>query len=181
MKKQALVAEEKLEATSHSFFVALQDHETNQRELISQLSDLQHKVSSLEQELLQERKASSRNEEEVKSVILATEAKLEETARTLMAKVEEHEAEKLDLHSVLEDMVSKARDFEVQLHDEKKANASLLKTAQTMDAELAESKKNASELEERVKDLEITRENLKDAMSKNNETFQKKVKLLLVR
>jgi hypothetical protein len=44
-------------------------------------------VSSLEQELLQERKASSRNEEEVKSVILATEAKLEETARTLMAKV----------------------------------------------------------------------------------------------
>ncbi len=96
-----------------------------------------------------------------------------------MAKVEEHEAEKLDLHSVLKDMVSKARDFEVQLHDEKKANASLLKTAQTMDAELAESKKNASELEERVKDLEITRENLKDAMSKNNETFQKKVKLLL--
>lgn len=179
IKKQALAAEEKLEATSHSFFVALQDHETNQRELISQLSDLQHKTSSLEQELLQERKAKLRYEEEVNNVILATEEKLEETARALMAKVDEHEGEKLHLHSALEDMVSKARDFEVQLHDEKTANAALLKTAQTLDAELAENKKSVSELEERVKDLEVTRENLKDAMSKNNDTFQKKVKLLL--
>jgi len=152
-KKQILDAEEKLETTSQSFVAALQEHELKKRELSSQVTALETKMAAFEEELRLEKNAKEKRNQEYE--IKRNELMIQQ--------------------GVLEKKISA---LENELSEKNKATFSIQEKYAKLEVQQAANETKIFELEEKITVLEAQRANLKEAISKNNETFQAKVKLL---